>query len=163
MVVSVRERRCSMSELSVSRGVAPDSCACTCCCCACTCCCCCCCCTATAATAAAALLALAVAWLIWYMLPPGNWVSKRAAAPAAPPPSSTIFCLSLGCPSRRAWLVFSMAFLSPMSNQVPFLVSRSRNLPFCSRMAATMLRDILSFSAFRQVMYKPLLRCTKRR
>jgi len=81
-------------------------------------------------------------------------------------PRSADSCfLSIAAPSRRAWLVFSTAFLWPMSCQRPVIISLSRNLPGGSRdrTAWTIDLDILIFSRFVLETYNSLLSPTRLR
>jgi hypothetical protein len=76
--------------------------------------------------------------------------SNTAFKKSGSPKSSDSCFLSEAAPSRSAWLVFSTAFLSPISYHFAVTWSFSRNLPGGSneRTASTMEREIFIFCFF---------------
>lgn len=71
----------------------------------------------------------------------------------------------LAAPSRSAWLVFSTAFLCPMSDHNPVFRSFSKNLPGGSNdlTASTIDRDIDIFCRFVLETYNSLFKLTRLR
>lgn len=81
-------------------------------------------------------------------------------------PKSADNCFrNMAAPSRRAWLVFSTAFLCPISCHRPVIASLSRNLPGGSsdRTAWTIDLDIPIFCLFVLETYSSLFSPTKLR
>jgi len=81
--------------------------------------------------------------------------SKSPLRKSGSPRSSESSLRSPAAPSRSAWLVFSMAFLSPMSDHKPVAGFFSKKRPggFSVRTASTMDREIAIFCLFVLVTY----------